>query len=216
MFIWRVRDRVIASGLIAILFTAVIPGNLWADSLRVLSPSEKFSGLEQGELEIKSLHGRYAVIQFFASWCAGCGYTMPNVAKISEASHIRYVPVSIDDSAADGQKFFDKGPPSVQSFRKLAYWDRSGIASRMGIRGPAVLIFDPRGTLIKTYTGHMKGREMADLEASLQRCREKESKEVKQAKIGTLRALWFWVFQKVFLGEAVGSRRSLPPSVIGS
>jgi cytochrome c biogenesis protein CcmG/thiol:disulfide interchange protein DsbE len=101
---------------------------------------------------IKSLHGKPAVIHFWASWCDPCRSEAPEVARLSGVlgTRARLVGVDWNDSAGGARSFIQR---HRWRFRNLR--DASGTTGdRFRLAGlPTTFVLDARGRIRATLHG---------------------------------------------------------------
>lgn len=110
--------------------------------------------------------GKYdvTVIQFWASWCVGCGEMMSELAKRTKVdSSVGYASVSIDEDLATAQRYFKSKPADVKAAIPNALLDEEGnkIASPLKITTlPYVLVATKDGRVRESVAGHPKPAEL--------------------------------------------------------
>lgn len=105
------------------------------------------------------------VIQFWASWCTGCGVVMTQMTDIL-ATHPQtgYVTISLDETADIAMKFFANKPATTKDVIKRSFLDASGqsFAELNGIDSlPYLLIVNKDGKIIKRVKGHPTKADLA-------------------------------------------------------
>ena len=95
--------------------------------------------------------GHYVLVHFWASWCKPCREEMPEITAWARAHpNIVFVPISLDDKAADAASFLKHseltGVPVL-----MGSVDQ---AQSLGIRGlPTTMIIDPQGHVVRSMVG---------------------------------------------------------------
>jgi len=113
-----------------------------------------FRGPDGAELETRDLHGKPAVIVFWATWCPTCQGEMPKLARLQAtmAGRARIAAVSLDK----------EGLPVVRRYLERkglaaldAYVDQEGVvASMMGVRAvPTFFVLNPAGEVVAAGEG---------------------------------------------------------------
>jgi len=98
------------------------------------------------------------VVQFWASWCTGCGVVMGQMSDlISNRPDVGYVTVSLDESKDMAMKFFGNKPEKTQQALGRSYLDASGAtyAEQNGVESlPYLILVDKQGKIVKRIKGH--------------------------------------------------------------
>jgi thioredoxin-like negative regulator of GroEL len=122
------------------------------------------------------------VVQFWASWCVGCGEMMGELAKRSKAdSSIGYASISIDEDLATAQRYFKAKPDYVRAAIPNALLDEGGenIATPLKINSlPYVIIVSKDGRVNEAIAGHPKPEELTKM---IERARESKPSPAKGA-----------------------------------
>jgi cytochrome c biogenesis protein CcmG/thiol:disulfide interchange protein DsbE len=111
-------------------------------------PSRLLSGRM---VDLASLRGRPALVNFWASWCSPCRQEAPRLERLAEADRrVHVLGVDWNDSASDARAF-------VQSLglRYPILRDGSGaVGDRYGITGlPSTFVLDPQGRIATVLRG---------------------------------------------------------------
>jgi thiol-disulfide isomerase/thioredoxin len=123
--------------------------------------------LESGaELKKKDLGGKVLVLQFFASWCVGCGDLMAQLAPASEGK-ARFLPVSVDETVDEAKSYFKTQSESVKPLQSVAALDpEAKLAGAVGVRAiPSVVIVGADGKIRGMFSGHPDAAGMAKIKA---------------------------------------------------
>lgn len=98
------------------------------------------------------------VIQFWASWCTGCGVVMGQMTDLlNQNQKVGYVTVSLDETKDVAMKFFANKDEKTQKARNKSFLDASGasFAEQNGVESlPYLLVVDKQGSIIKRIKGH--------------------------------------------------------------
>jgi thiol-disulfide isomerase/thioredoxin len=98
------------------------------------------------------------VVQFWASWCTGCGVVMGQMSDlISNRTDVAYVTVSLDESKDVAMKFFGNKSEKTQQSINRSYLDASGAsyAEQNGVESlPYLIMVDKQGKIVKRIKGH--------------------------------------------------------------
>ena len=141
------------------------PAAFLAPSLPRPAPALAVADMAGKALDWKSLEGKVVLLDFWATWCAPCRKSMPEL----QALHDRYASrgfsvlgVSIDDK---------KPVPKVKKFvasKKIRYpiaidsekdpsWERFGVKAV-----PAAFLVDRSGNIVAQWTGVVNVRELEE------------------------------------------------------
>jgi thiol-disulfide isomerase/thioredoxin len=105
------------------------------------------------------------VIQFWASWCTGCGTVMGQMTDILKKNKkLGYVSVSLDETKDVAMKFFTNKEEKAKGALPVSYLDASGasFAEPNGVESlPYLLVVDKSGAVLRRIKGHPSS---ADLE----------------------------------------------------
>lgn len=116
----------------------------------------KFSKEDNGgDTTLKDYHGKYILLNFWATWCAPCRQEMPHLAKLQKefgGDNFEVLTIATGRNAPEGiKRFFVEngitGLPRHQDPRKA-------LASQMAVAAlPVTIILDPDGKEIARLTG---------------------------------------------------------------
>jgi len=112
--------------------------------------------LDGKQFDLKSLRGKYVVIDFWGTWCGPCVAEMPTVKEYSEKYKDKLVIVGVN-SGDTKQKIEDfvssKGYEWIQLMSKKGVND-DNFVSKFNISGfPTKFIIDPDGIIVEKYIG---------------------------------------------------------------
>lgn len=153
---------------------AMIHASLWLFSLKATGandllpkPTNPLQSLVGDTELLATKRGDLVIYQFWASWCAGCGQVMPQIAKILEGKpQVSYVSISIDENKDLALKFFANKPEAAKFALPKSYLDSSGknFAEPSGVDSlPYLIVTDKNGTVIKRFKGHPNQQELEKL-----------------------------------------------------
>lgn len=160
-----------AKGLAAsalVLASLLVPATAQAKG-RGVPAGVQLKGLEGGNIKSKELKSRKVVLQFFASWCQGCGTVMSELnPMLREIDGVRYVPVSVDESMEDAKDFFKRQGAVVKALKKQAFFDADAqLAGGLVVESlPALVVLD-RGRVVMQLSGHPTEKQYDKLKAVL-------------------------------------------------
>ena len=113
------------------------------------APSLTGTGLDGGGVSLGSMHGKWVVVNFMASWCVPCREEHPELVKFTQrhqaAGDATVLGVIFDDTAPNVRRFFDQ---LGGSWPVVA--DPGGhTALDFGVRGPPEsFLVDPNGFVV--------------------------------------------------------------------
>jgi thiol-disulfide isomerase/thioredoxin len=138
------------------------------------APGFRLEGLGKARAEavtLEALAGQVVLIDFWASWCAPCKRTLPELARLG-ARHpgLKVLAVSLDEDRAKALGFL-KGRDSGL----LALHDAGRVvAERYDLAGmPAAVLVDRKGVLRARFDGYTE-RDLAGLEAEVRKLLEEK------------------------------------------
>lgn len=131
------------------------------------APPFALKSVEGQATTLVGLKGKVVLLDFWATWCAPCVKTMPELQKLHEKYEARgftVVGVSIDEA----------GTKTVRPFlakRKLTYpilLDPGNVWSAYGVRAvPALFLVDRSGRIVRQWTGKADKKEIERAVAEL-------------------------------------------------
>jgi len=94
--------------------------------------------------------GHYVLVHFWASWCPPCREELPELTAWARAHPgIVFIPISLDDNAADAASFLKS-----QALHVPLLMGSVDQAQSLGIRGlPTTIIIDPKGRVVRSMLG---------------------------------------------------------------
>ncbi|MCB0451095.1 MAG: TlpA family protein disulfide reductase, partial [Confluentibacter sp.] len=105
---------------------------------------------------IKSLRGKYVLIDFWGIWCGPCVKEMPEVKAFQDKYKDKLVVLGINsgDSKEKIQKFVDENGYAWQQLMSDKANTPDNFVNRFNVQGfPTKFIIDPRGNIVKRYVG---------------------------------------------------------------
>jgi len=156
MILSRSFLRTLVTSLIAMAFFSH-PGFSATDLLK--KPKAPLPSLNAGpSFAGETSKAPLTVVQFWASWCTGCGVVMGQMTDlISNRTDVGYVTVSLDESKDVALKFFGNKSEKAQQAIARSYLDASGAsyAEQNGVESlPYLILVDKQGTIVKRIKGH--------------------------------------------------------------
>ncbi len=163
----------ILSGLCSLLLVSTVAFGSSAS----LPKDFKLKGLtEKKTMQMKNIRNDTTVLQFWASWCTGCGKNMEVLSQLKKKmgpDNFNFVPVSVDESKAQALAYFDGKPNSIKKLKELSYLDVDAkLATKLNIGSlPALVVVDRNGKILSRMSGHLGQAEVNKLKGVI-----KESK----------------------------------------
>jgi thiol-disulfide isomerase/thioredoxin len=119
----------------------------------------KFKDLTGHTERLRSLRGKIAVVNFWATWCAPCRAELPMLSRLNAeyaSRGVEFVEISVDS-----RKDWSKIAPFVkQQHLEMPVWVGAdlGTLSRLGFGNvvPATLVLDEKGDMIGRIEGEAR------------------------------------------------------------
>lgn len=118
-------------------------------------PDIKYPTIDGTIFDIKSLRGKYIIVDFWASWCGPCRKSIPKLKHLYELYHDKgfdIMSISIDtDKDAWKKAMMEEGMP----WHQVLSPDKNKTMSDFNIQGvPTLFIVDPNGRIVEKFTGY--------------------------------------------------------------
>lgn len=111
------------------------------------------------------------VVQFWASWCVGCGPVMADLAKRTNTdSSIGYASISVDEDMETARGYFKSKPTEVREALPNVWLDAGGakLSSKLDIKSlPLIVITTNDGRVLQSMHGHPKQEDLTAIIAKL-------------------------------------------------
>lgn len=123
------------------------------------------------EIAFRSLRGKPAFLNVWASWCPSCREEAPTMARLAHehGADVRFVGIDVQDSREDGRAFVRR---YNLEFPQI-FDPKAEIAGKLGVFGiPTVFFVDERGRIAAVLTGK---QSEAKLERYLQALKTERS-----------------------------------------
>lgn len=113
------------------------------------------------------------VVQFWASWCVGCGAVMADLATRSKTdSSIGYASISVDEDMETARNYFKSKPSEVCEALPNVWLDGGGakLGTKLNIKSlPFMVITNEKGDVVQSISGHPKSEELTAIIAKLRK-----------------------------------------------
>lgn len=134
---------------------------------RVVPPDTKFPSLKLTTLEGKAFdlaaqRGKWAIVNFWATWCGPCIKEMPELSALDAMrEHIVVVGLAYEDTTEDDLRAFLAKHPVVYPIALVdVYNPPADFDTPRGL--PFTYLIGPDGAVVKKYTGPVSARMLEE------------------------------------------------------
>ena len=111
----------------------------------------------ESTISLSNSHGKVRYIDFWASWCAPCRVSIPQIALLHDdlgGEHFEIIGINVDERSDDAMDFMSQLPVSYDNLG-----DPNGvIAEAYGLRTmPTSFVIDPEGRVTLVHEGFRRG-----------------------------------------------------------
>lgn len=116
-----------------------------------VAPNFELPNVAGENISLESFHGKYVLIDFWASWCAPCIKEMPNIKRLYEEYKdcgFEVLSVSLDDNKARWEKAIADNNLTWEQVSSLKGWGCS-VAQRYNVKSvPKLCLVDKEGKIL--------------------------------------------------------------------
>lgn len=117
-----------------------------------VAPDISLKTIDGKQFSLKSLRGKYVVLDFWASWCPDCRKDAPNIVALYDKFHkkgVEFVGVSFDNNAESWKNGVQKLGIKYTQVSDLQRMNESPVAKTYRIKWiPTVYVIDPQGKVV--------------------------------------------------------------------
>jgi peroxiredoxin len=145
---------------------SIIAIALFAASAAYAKPAPDFTlmSLDGRTIHLAAFRGKVVLLNFWATWCAGCQVEMPRLAALYRQHHqqgLEIIGVSMDDA---GEDVIAKFARSKHADYTIAKGNDAVAKSYGGVRFlPQTFVIDRNGNIVKSIAGPPEERDLEEL-----------------------------------------------------
>lgn len=128
-----------------------------------MAPDFTLQNLKGETVSLKDFKGRIVVLDFWATWCLPCRYSLPELAELEKKYRdkgVIFLGLSIDDPDSYDNEYVAEFKDRYKVEYQVLRANTGMVASYLGtedVRIPAFLILDKEGKINKKHTGFEQG-----------------------------------------------------------
>ena len=125
-------------------------------------PALQVATLDGGSFDLAAQRGKWAIVNFWATWCAPCLKEMPELSALDAMrEHIVVVGLAYEDTTADAMRAFLEKRPVVYPVALLDVYDPPrDFETPRGL--PLTFLIGPDGRVVRKYTGPVTARMLEE------------------------------------------------------
>lgn len=110
----------------------------------------------QATLSLKDYRGKVVLVDFWASWCAPCKKSLPELQKIDqEYEDLRILAINIDDQKKNALKFMKK----INLDMTVLFDEEKEVAEIFNLSEmPSAVLIDQEGVVRQVFPGYTKNK----------------------------------------------------------
>ena len=161
------RGRIIGFGLVLAAIAGIVAAEIATSGGQAPRPAPALPTeiLSGHRVDLESLHGKPALINFWASWCAPCKQEAPELRRFAEQIGHRATLVGVD---------WNDRPENARAFIAQSDWrypvlrDSSGeVGNAYGLNGlPTTFVLDSSGHIVQKLQGPQTASSLSQALAS--------------------------------------------------